>query len=194
MSNAEMLKIIGQKFPVIVRNEYHIQIRHDDKKYTDIWPMGGGGLKVRLYGQHSWYMVHTRGFDNLIAKLSTFDYKSDNDLARMRELERLMTKVKGKDGIYCDAGWKDGRAKIAVIRIFGTDLDITVREGEYSTSIEAEMIAIKLARTMYPHAETIYSDCLPAVTEYNDIHRCDIIKWIDRSNNKEADKLSNLRK
>lgn len=193
MKHQDMLKLIGEKFPLIVRNQYHVQLRHDEGKYTNIWALKDGSLKVQLFGSLDKFVVYPRGMSELMKRLARFDYKSDGDLARMRELEGLMSKAKGKEGIYTDAGWKNGKARIAIIRIFGNDLDITVREGQYDTSFDAEMVAAKLARSLYPTAHTIYSDCLPVVDAYNKIHETNVMKWIERGENKEADKLSSLR-
>lgn len=193
MTNRDMLDTIAEKFPIIVRNQNHIQIVHANKKFTDIWPMDFGALKVLLYGNHRWNMYYSDQFNDLICKLSKYDYQSNNDLARMRKLETLITKISGKDGIFTDAGWKEGRAKIAIIRIFGSEMDISIREGQYSTSIEAEIIAIRYAHKLYPNATSIYSDCLAAVDDFNKTIEGNIAKWINRKKNKEADKMANLR-
>lgn len=190
-----MLEEIGREFRLIVRNEFHIQIEHAKKSYTDIWPMKQGGLKVRLKGKHRWDMVYAQNFSDFMKRLRQFNYTADTDYARMKELENLMTKFNGKVGIFCDAGWKSGKARIAVVRLLiGGGMDVHIREDlEYPNVNEAELSALKFAYSLYPLSTDLNSDSQNAVERFNTMHSKSIARWVDRSGNKEADKLSNMR-
>lgn len=196
MNSRQMLDELSRQFRLIIRNEYHVQIEVERGKYHDIWPLRHGGLKVKLLGMHHAKTYHdTR---HLLNRLDQYDYRKDSDYAKMLELERLLTKANGVDGIHCDAGFKDGNARLAIIRLRSGDVDLHVRNGvECVSSVEAEIMAIKLAMNFFfAHDKdlTIYSDCRPAVEETLAMYPDAKIKWVSRKGNRGADQAANMRK
>lgn len=194
-----MLEILAQHYSLITRNQHHVQIRLDGTKYHNIWLIHrANGLKVQFYGQNGTRMFYNP--DQLLSLLKKYDYKTESDLAKLIELDRLSSKIiKGKDGVYCDAGFKDGAAKLAVIRVFGNEIDLSVRHSEnFATSIEAEIAALKFAIRKFPNAQIYFSDCKAAVEEINGFYISgeEIVQaiWINREYNTVADNYANLRK
>ncbi len=195
MNSSQILEIIGSQYPLIVRTECHVQIQLDKGKYHNFWPTRDG-LKVRLYGMQDTNIYHNP--EKLLRKLKVYNYKTDSDLSQMQYLERLLIKFKAAErgGVFCDAGFKDGQSKIAVIRIHEGDTDMHIRHSlNCNTNIEAEVLAIKVALNLYPNAPEIFSDCKPAVEDIVVAfpHLETVVKWIGREQNRDADKLANLR-
>jgi hypothetical protein len=106
----------------------------------------------------------------------------------MQRLHLIVKKVEGKTGLFCDAGFSGGRARVAIVRASRGDYDITVRLIEAQDSLQAEDWAIKKAIEMYPGDEPVFSDCEPAVDANQPRAR-----WVSRKENKEADSFGNMR-
>ena len=195
MNPLEMLKAVGQRFPLIIRNQYHAQIRIREKLYHNIW-VTHYGLKVQFCGNRR-SQVH-QNLNKLLDRLAEYDYSADSDLAMMSNLEKLIARVKGKSGVFCDAGFKEGKSKLAAIRIFEYEIDLYVRESEaYATNTEAEIGAIRLALKRFPDAPEIFSDSVAAICELemlNEVPNHQRLRWIGRDSNTKADHFANLRK
>jgi len=180
-----LIEKLSAEFPVIVRTTFHIQIETVNG-FHNIWS-GKRGLKYQLCGQQS--TEHATSEAELIAKLRQYDY-AKTDLAFMQGLTQFIGQIAGRVGVFVDAGWKKGQAKIAIIRqVASGDMDITVRLVKTETNIEAERLAIDKALEIYPEHGPVYSDCKPAV-EMFDAER---VQWLPRKQNREADALANLR-
>ena len=181
MNRRELLRRLAEHYPLIVRTEYHVQIETAGGMHN-IW-LAKSGLKFKAAGDRH---VQQLSAERLLKLLAGYSY-AKTDLAYMHRLGAFLNRIKGKQGIYVDAGWKEGRAKIAVVRLYGENMDVAVRSIETATNIAAEAHAIDLACRLYPGDEPIFSDCQPACEGY---HRA---RWIPRESNKEADRMSNLR-
>lgn len=108
----------------------------------------------------------------------------------MRDLTKFIGEIAGKMGIFVDAGWKNGKARAAIIKSEANgDMDIAVRTIEAQSSYHAELWAIGFALEHWPCEDTIHSDCKVAV-EATAHPR---VVWIPREQNKQADSLGNMR-
>ena len=183
MKPRAILDAIAAEFPLIVRNEHHVQIDLGGGKFHDLWiAEHGRELKVRLYGERSTEFCENLG--RLQKRLRAYTYES-TDLASLRQIERLVELVKRKPGIWVDAGWKDGNARIAVIATAGFGFDVSVRDIEATTSSYAEEWAVEFAKKRYPGDAPIFTDHQALAGGR--------VVWVPREENKAADKLSNLR-
>ena len=169
-------------YEVIVNNEYHIQIPTSKGKH-DIWFNQFGDIKFKPYGQQKAFLI---SLQNLVNDLKNYDY-TKTDLGVMNVI-KFIQNVPIKQGIFVDAGFKNGNAKIAIIRIQQGDIDVCVRNIKCDTNDEAEDAGIKMAMSLFPGDEPIYNDHQSVVAR-----NAPRAKWINRKQNKEADRLSNLR-
>lgn len=197
MDKKKLIEKLSKEFPVIVRTEFHIQIelppageRGQHLCYHNIWFTSNGSCKARLFGDVETYDVGDY-FDltpkKLLARLRSYDY-TKTDLSAMQELTSFIAKVEDKQGIFVDAGYKKGSAKICVVRSQKNgDMDIAVRKVEAISNIDAEKQAILLASRLYPTDEPIYTDC-------KTLESLARVIWIPREQNKQADSLGNMRK
>lgn len=178
-----ILERLAQHYPLLIRTEHHVQIQ-TAKGYHDIW-FGKEGTKVKFCGSRR---VQPMGADRLMAELRAYSY-GESDLADMQALHKLIDRAAETDGIFVDAGWKNGKAKVAVIRKQGTAIDVHVRSVEAATCTEAEERAIAFAARCFPDPTApIYSDCQAAVEKFKPR-----AVWLPRNANKDADKLANVR-
>lgn len=174
-------EVLAKKYPLIVRTQYHAQIAVAEGGYHDIW-MGQNGLKLKLHGQRNPVSTNV---NRAMDKLDKWTYKN-TDLSNLRALENILHKVHGKLGIYVDAGYKDGKAKLCVINMrTPTTWEVHVDEITVDTSQAAELAAINMAANLWPEG-TIHTDCQALEGGR--------VKWIPRESNREADQFSNLRK
>ena len=177
---AELMK----DYDVIPRTQHHVQIRTVHGMHN-IFFDGGGGMKFQPCGQQK---AHPVTENQLRSELKNYKYER-SDLALMQRLTFLMQRIGGTTGIFCDAGFSNGRARVAIIRAHAGDYDITVRQIEAETNIHAESWAIKKAMELYPGDEPVFSDCEPAVKANQPRAR-----WISRKENREADHFGNVRR
>lgn len=184
MQHRELVDDLMQTYDVIVNNEYHIQIVTVGGKH-DIWFTKKGVIKFKAYGQQEPRIVSE---PQLKSELAKYKYEK-SDLGLMRSLSSIVKKAEGKTGIFVDAGFREGHARVAILRGNGRDYDIAVRQIEVATNVMAEDWAIKKAIEMYDGDEPVHSDCEPAVRANQPRAR-----WIPRGENKEADHLGNMRK
>jgi hypothetical protein len=96
--------------------------------------------------------------------------------------EEVLKIITVDDAVYVDAGFKNGKSKIAVVK---PGKDILIKTIQADSAIDAEKQAVQFALEQYKN-ETIYTDCKSAVI-------CDRVKWIPRMLNKAADAFANLR-
>ena len=183
MNNRTLIDDLAKSYKLIVNSEYHLQIEATGGKH-DIWFTKKGEVKFKACGQQATRVVTP---EQLKMELAKYSY-DESDLALMRGLSLVVRKAAGRKGIFCDAGFSDGRARIAILRGTGQDYDIAVRQIEIATNVLAEDWAIKEAMRLYPGDEPVYSDCEPAVKM-----NAPRAVWIPRKNNKEADHFGNMR-
>lgn len=203
----KILEKVGEEYRLIIRTEYHAQVMVEDRVYHNFWPMRDGRLKVQYAGSRGThvYSFMSESIGKLIRKLKGYNYQSDSDVARMKEIQRLIGLARlahpghgdiNRDGIYCDAGWKEGLAKLSAVRIDGDDVDIIVRKVlgiESSQMAEEKAISLAIAHFGATGA-VIYSDCQQAVNKFRESGESGIeFRWIKRSQNELADSLGNIR-
>ncbi len=180
-----IIKALSEKYRPIVKSPHCIQIKLKEGRHN-IWLTAKGAITFMPHGQQS---GHSVTLEQLLKELEHYDYES-TDLAAMSRLSYIMGRIDlNRTGIYCDAGFAEGRARAAIIRVHGGDFDIAVRHIHAESSFAAEEWAIKEAIRMYPGDEPVFSDCLAAV-EGNKPRA----EWIARESNAEADQFGNVRK
>ena len=177
---------------VKVRSQYHIQVT-SDKGNHDIWMNKEGYIKFKRAGDRNVNEgIGPSGIYKQIDRTgSTHVEKMQEmlDVTKTIENAQLAAKSIG-DGIFTDAGWKDGTAKIAVIMIEGTSIDAKVR---VITDVEdinkAEFHAIELGLSMN-NLLTIYNDNKGVCEKHED----ERVQWLSRKYTKAVDKIGNMRK
>ncbi len=180
---------------VLIHGPFHVQVKEGARRH-DIWFNKNGGVKWKLAGNRN---VANGSIEKMIAAITGYNV-SDSALHQMtlaQELGATMQQAVDwaanhgiKKGVFCDAGFKNGRAKISTVRIEKDSVTVEIRYGSFDTSYAAEEFAIHFALTSSHNAHlTIYSDCKNAVDNlgYNRV------VWIPREQNKAADKMANLR-
>jgi hypothetical protein len=183
MNNRELIEKLSAEYTVHVRTEYHIQIETKNGPH-DLW-FTKGRIKFSPCGYNGWRYVTP---NSLFKALERYDYEK-TDLAAMRTVTGLISRIGSKTGIFVDAGWTKEAAKIAVVKIEENgDLDISVRSSQAESNTAAELEAIRYAADLHPTDEPIFTDCLPVVR----LHARAV--WIPREQNKHADKFGNVRK
>lgn len=179
----QLIKELSKDYEVIVNTPHHVQIPCLKGKH-DIWFTKNGDITFRPVGQREGHFTTPKA---LKEELKRFDY-AKTDQGKMEEVIAFIRNVPIKEGIFVDAGWKEGRGRIAIIRIKSGDIDVYVRHIQCKSAFEAEDRGIKMAAQCYPGNEPIFNDCKAAVEK-----NAPRAKWLSREHNKEADKLSNLR-
>lgn len=182
MHHERLLARLREKYELIVQTQHHIQIEAAQGKHNIF--LSKRGVKIQPCGQQQARDITEK---ELLDELERYEYCS-TDLALMQQLTLILKRVEGKEGIFCDAGFSQGRARVAVIRSFNGDYDISVRLIEASDSVFAEDWAIKKAIELYPGDQPVFSDCEPAV-QANQPRA----KWIPRAANTAADRFGNMR-
>lgn len=179
-SPRKILEHVAREYPLVVRTDYHVQIAVSNG-YHDFW-ISKEGLKIKFCGSSDVILYHSS--KAVLKKLGTYSY-STSERAALETIEATMRWVGGRTGIYADAGFKDGKAKLCVVRIAEAGTDIHTRMFSCVTSAEAEVAAVELAKAMFPGEEPIYTDYLPLAGGR--------VVWISRNSNKVADKFGNMR-
>ena len=179
----QLIKELGKEYEVIVNTPHHVQIPCLKGKHN-IWFTKTGLITFQPAGQREGHCTTPKA---LKEELKHFDY-AKTDQGKMEEVIAFIRNVPIKEGIFVDAGWKDGRGRIAIIRINSGNIDVYVRPVKCKSAFEAEDMGIKMAARSYPGDEPIFNDCKAAVEK-----NAPRAKWLSREQNKDADKLSNLR-
>lgn len=183
MTVEELLAILRSKFNVQVVGVYHVKIKTKEGVH-DLYINSNGRMKFQAYGQRTPVIVT---IDQLLTQLETYSY-DQSDIALMNYVAGLLPGYEGKSGIFCDAGYADGKARVAIIRGHHGDYDITVRLIDAESCFHAEDWAVKKAIELYPGDEPIHSDNQEAV-RMNQPRAV----WVPRSQNREADTFGNMR-
>jgi hypothetical protein len=193
MKPTKLIELLNSHFNgrVKICTQYHIQI-DSNKGPHDIYINKHHELKCKFAGEIVTQFLNP---DQIIKKIQSYPYHK-SQLDHMKESLDLAIFIKQSEkdakstgpAIFTDAGYKDGKARIAAIFINGTDINAISKLIPCVNSSTAEETAILLGCSMDPFA-TVYNDCLSTVTSYN-VPR---VKWLPRVQNKAADKISNLR-
>lgn len=134
-----------------------------------LWLNKHGELKAKAYGNRN--ALQNCSLESIIKK---FGSQSKSHIEIMKEILDLSKVVKFSEKlanqygtlIFSDAGFKDGKAKIAAVFVDGTDVTMKSRLIECNTISDAEHQAISLGLSMSETA-TIYNDNLGVVNSYN---------------------------
>ncbi len=179
---------------VLVRSQYHVQVEVSMGRYHDVWLNDHGSIKWRLCGCRQ---TESGSVRRMVDRLNTFQ-PIHSDVEVMAAAVQLARDINGVSraaaqagiiqGVFCDAGYKDGRARIALIALLDEGrIEANVMPVEAADSQAAEEQAIQYALGRYDML--VYSDCESAVLRINDPR----VHWIDRRSNRTADSLANLR-
>lgn len=178
---------------VIVRNEYHAQVKAGDKHHN-IYMDGAGAISWRLAGHRG---VERGRPGTLVARLKAYGPEK-SDVSQMQQALDMAHTVRGLlakseeagivDGVFCDAGWKPGDARISVVSIQPDEVRAVVRKVQAATSVVAETRAVELAMELYPGRQ-IYTDCKHVAQRFARLG----VSHIPRTENRAADKLANVR-
>jgi hypothetical protein len=193
----QLKNIFGHE-QIKICNEYHIQVNSPRGKHN-IWMTGNGTLKLQLCGCRQ--VIAGLKISTLIKKIKQYSF-TESDLAMMEHALNLtkfiqQSIVKKTNGIFVDAGWKDGVAKIAVILIIGDHVAAESYRIAAENSMQAELHAINFALNWKPFefdgTIQIYTDCKAAIDWLcKNGKRDPRIQWISREKN-SADKIGNMR-
>lgn len=198
MKSTALIETLANAFGrerVLVHTEHHLQVADGPRKH-DVW-LGKYGLKWKLAGSRN---VSHGSPERLIDRINGYD-PARTDLSEMHaalelsrsinEAGRLAVANKITRGVWCDAGFKDGKAQISVVKIDGDFVAANAEPRQVANIHDAEYAAIKFAMSVYDMDDTlpIFSDSRSAV----DVVSLPRVRWIPREKNKVADGLANLR-
>lgn len=192
MNSEKLIKLLSINFgdSVKVRSQYHIQV-NSSKGYHDIWLNSQGEMKFKLAGNRNALMNNDVNF---IVNQIKLNHKSHLDkMNEMLDLAKFINKCEklSKEtgiAIFTDAGFKDGKARIAAVYVNGNDIEAKSKLIEVDSVSSAEAEAIRLGIEMNPYA-IVYNDNESIVKSMNNNR----IKWIPREENKAADRIGNMR-
>lgn len=142
----------------------------------NIWADKYHHLKAQFAGEREIFEGKAAG---IIERLARYD-RNDTDLARMM-VETVLERAIVASGIWSDASWHAGRARLAVVRVHGGSIDLRVRETTTPDSFQAEMAALAMALELFPGDELIHTDNQSAAK------RDPRFRWIPRKLNATAD-------
>ena len=187
------------KHRVIVNNEWHIQVECKQGKH-DVWINSFDEIKFKLCKHKK---TQQGSLKSIVKAMGQWD-SAHTDVAKLEQIKQLSNFVGYastyaldhdiKSGIFVDAGFKDGKAKIAVIMVEGTKITALGDTIEVNSSNQAELKAIWSAVKLRDEKNvdyTIFSDSQGAVQKLQ--QSVENLKWISRTKNKIADKLGNMR-
>jgi ribonuclease HI len=197
MNHARLVELLTQEFGkenVKVHNEFHMQVQLEGRKH-DVW--------LNRHGQLKWKLAHSRqpatgGFDRMIerfrgaarAKTDLDDMRAAQELcSTIARVSRIAASHRINRGIFCDAGYKNGKARISVILIDGETVEAKAFPVQANDVNAAEEQAILTALTLREDF-TIYTDSRACVQKIDSPR----VKWIPREQNRNADSLANMRK
>lgn len=199
MKADRLVEILSAEFgkeSVLLHSEFHIQVVSGTKKH-DVW--------LNKFGELKWKLAHSRQTvsgspDRLIRRIQDYE-PTKTDFANMQAAQQLCNVIsrvgrqasnKGiRNGIFCDAGFKDGKARISIVAILNDRVEAFSDNIEADAIHTAERNAIEIALSKYTDPTLpIYSDSQSVVKAFG----TDRIRWIPRDENRPADSLANLRK
>jgi hypothetical protein len=203
---AELVALLRDAFGkdcVLVRSPHHVQVEHNSKRH-DIWIDSAHAVKFKLAEQAGRATLASSSRELLAAIMGHEPAKTD--LAEMRralELSELIDSAKAalpfsglKCAVFVDAGIKDGRAQIGVVRVSLEQDGEHVRAESHpvtaSNSTEAEQKAIEFALGWAAMGDTIFCDNQVAVERARKTQG-DRVRWLPRGQNEVADRVANLR-
>lgn len=200
-----LVEHFGQQ-AVRVCTTHHVQVTLAGCKH-DLWFTDSGQVKYRLFGQGGGARV-AGSLSQIIEGIEQHSVR-DTDLGRMKEawetaqaIDDALVKLRElglQQAVFCDAGVKDGVAKMGWIWISkgpaGPSIAARVWYGTQNiNAAEREAVAEALtATTTAAPPPTIYSDSKHAVEYEGRRRNNDRVQWLPRHRNRAADRLVNLR-
>jgi hypothetical protein len=195
--SADLVRALGEAFgpdKVKVHTEFHVQVVAT-RGVHDIWMAHNWtGFKLKLSGNKK--IQHFKYVSRLTTALKTA-MGAKTDLTDMEDVLRLTTLIrkasqKKQSGVFVDAGWKNGKAKIAVIYIHETTMVARSFEQDQPDSLAAEIAALQYALQYNPLdlqiLPPVFCDCTGAIQKINNPR----VQWISRINN-VSDSIGNMR-
>jgi len=195
----KLIRKLGERYGdrVVINSEYHIQV-DSDKGLHDIWLNRHGEIKFKPAGNRN-IIEHT----SVEIIFKTIDSMKKTHVESMQEMldvaqfigqcEQQADKI--GNGIFADAGFKDGKARIAAVMMLNGDIEAKATTVKADNIIHAEQIAIELALDLQrEHSDilTVYNDNQTACKNMQN-KGYDCVKWLSRKFTKAADKIGNMR-
>lgn len=192
----QLLEKLGQCFGnnVKIRSQYHIQVM-SIKGPHDIWITKFNELKFKRAGNRD--VKNDVSIDFIIKQIGSQAPTSIDDMNNALDFTKFIKQCEQQEKgvVYTDAGFKQGKAKIAAIFVDNDIIDAKSRIIFTDSIITAEIAAIELGLSLR-NLVTVYNDNQGAVARFhNDDNFYSFrVKWLPRAETKVADKISNLRK
>lgn len=190
---------------VVIHTQHHLQVLWAGGKH-DIWCTNDGDVKYRTAG-YAGPTQTARDFGQLVAAIERYTPKG-SALGKMQEawetaeaIDEALVRLREsgeQSAVFCDAGVKDGLAKIGWIYITQGEHGPTIRVQVWYDRLtiqEAERAAIRsatgacLAEPLPP----VYSDCKTVVEEECRNRNDNRVQWLPRTENRVADRIANMR-
>lgn len=183
----QLVEHFGQD-KVKICTQYHVQVL-TPKGSHNIWK-SDGGFKLQTAGSRK--IRSNQSTKSVLDHLSSYNY-STTEQAEMEEVHKLTSLMNHsatykKDGIWVDAGWHNGSARIGIVLIKDNYIKAESFVIEAKTNIIAEEDAIIIALSKDSEL-IVYSDCQSVVAKLNNPR----LKWIPREKN-VSDAIGNKRR
>jgi len=220
MSKVEtLIKKLGSEFGVDnvkINTEHHIQVKVGLRKlpngYCDIWINKHKKLKLKLPLTNK--IFDYVSIDFIIKKIKELPITDVEKMKKALDFSKFIKRSedlskKIGDGIFCDAGFKEGKSRISAVHIKGDEINARSKVIRVEDNNKAEIQAVHLGFEMdfhsyiylgferdfhsyiYTDSENAYNYFLKQAEKYGTKSH---VKWISRKLNKVADSLGNMRK
>ena len=176
---------------ILVHSQYHIQVTTPDGPHN-VWLTSTGSLKYQLCGQRTSIEA---GIDRILSQIRNWNFDKTEvygmrqalDLsAFIRKVELAAKMLKARQAIFVDAGWKGGKARIGIVIIDGDRVMAESFPMECSSHNDAELVALREGLSRCREGFLVYSDSRNSVDAVQD----ERARWIPRSQNRAADRIS----
>lgn len=193
----KLVKQLGERYGdrVKVRSEYHVQVE-SDKGPHDIWLNRHGEMKFKPAGYRNVLEgVHINVIFKKIDSTNKTHVESMKEMLNVAQFigqcEKQAKKIGA--GVFTDAGFKGGTARIAAVMIVDGEVSAKARTIQTTDIIQAEKMSILLAiEELNPGELTIYNDNKAACKYWQD-EGYERVEWLSRQFTKAADKIGNMR-
>lgn len=192
----QLLEKLGQHFGdnVKIRSQYHVQVL-SVKGAHDIWITKFNDFKFKRAGDRE--IKEDVSIDFIIKQISLQAPTSIDDMNKALDFAKFIKQCEQrqeKGVIYTDAGFKQGKAKIAAVFVDSDAVDARSKTIIVDSIIAAEIAAIELGLALHDHV-IVYNDNQGAVAKFHneDNFYSFRVKWLPRTETKVADKICNLR-
>jgi hypothetical protein len=203
MKAQRLVELLTQQFGdrVKVRSQYHIQV-DSDKGPHNIWLKQTGELKFQFYGDRK--VQSDVSFDWILSRIKLQKHTDVDELRNVLSVTKFIehsekaAKQTDKAVIFTDAGFKNGKARIAAVRINNVEGTVEARSIIVLAKdvVEAEKLAIHLGLGMVTDIASdikVYNDNQTAVALMRQVADGSRVEWLPREKTKIADSLGNMR-